>query len=221
MRPDKPFHIHVQDEFWVAIEVSEDGRRWRRMKPEQLPAELEPLKGVEGAFVAYSRSSQNERQASKGALSILQMIGDAGLPIRLVMAKGSLAAVPRDEDEVEAEPDGELSYTNCLLLTLAKGRSSEATIHPNRPLPNLVDLTNDPDERAWTLRIPFNYEELNGDLVIEVLQHNAYYRPLSMFKGVQFMQARLIGTEQHVKFKLSRTKSPDGAKQLRVERVEG
>ena len=66
-----------------------------------------------------------------------------------------------------SEPDGEASYTNILLTTLAKSGDKTKTISiiSGQSLPNLKDLTTDTEEFEYISKLPFRYEKLNADIV--------------------------------------------------------
>jgi hypothetical protein len=68
-----------------------------------------------------------------------------------------------------AEPDGEASYVNCLLTTLAKGPAESVTIEPGKPLPTLAQLATDPDELGWIAELPFQYDRLHAQKVIDII----------------------------------------------------
>jgi len=84
-------------------------------------------------------------------------------------------AVPASTPQAWAfgEPDGEASYINCLLTTLAKsGPGSAAEIMTAAPLPDLSKLTQDADELEWIANLPFRYDQLDAGKAIEVLTKN-------------------------------------------------
>ncbi|HTC86780.1 MAG TPA: hypothetical protein VK686_00710 [Bryobacteraceae bacterium] len=69
-----------------------------------------------------------------------------------------------------AEPDGEASYVNCLLTTLGKaGTGAAAELATDAPLPNLAELTQNPDEREWIANLPFRYDQLDAAKAIDLL----------------------------------------------------
>jgi hypothetical protein len=72
-----------------------------------------------------------------------------------------------------AEPDGEASYANCLLTTLAKGTAESVTIVSGEPLPDLAELTGDPEELDWIAGLPFRYDLLNAGNAIGFLLNTA------------------------------------------------
>jgi hypothetical protein len=68
-----------------------------------------------------------------------------------------------------SEPDGEASYVNCLLTTLAKGSVPSVEIVTGAPVPHLAGLASDPDELDWIASLPFKYEALSAGMVIFTL----------------------------------------------------
>ena len=72
-----------------------------------------------------------------------------------------------------SEPDGEASYANCLLTLLAKSSQESAEIQAGEPVPNLAGFTEDPEELEWVVSLPFRYEALDAQKVIEVLLNAA------------------------------------------------
>jgi hypothetical protein len=83
-----------------------------------------------------------------------------------------LPAVPASTPEgwSYSEPDGEASYVNCLLTTLAKsGAGASAELVTDAPLPNLAGLTQNADELEWIASLPFQYDQLDACKAIELL----------------------------------------------------
>ena len=69
-----------------------------------------------------------------------------------------------------SEPDGEASYVNCLLTTLAKsGAGASAKLVTAAPLPDLTGLTQDAVELEWIANLPFRYDQLDAGKAIEIL----------------------------------------------------
>jgi hypothetical protein len=121
-----------------------------------------------------------------------------------------------------SEYDGEASYTNCLLTTLAKGEGGPALITPGRPLPNLADFATDPDELDWIAGLPFKYDELDADAVIDLLKRAAgwgWHHNLTKSKS---FRTRLVtdggDKSRSVNFTLTLSKDAEGRKQFTVER---
>ena len=68
-----------------------------------------------------------------------------------------------------SEPDGEASYANCLLTTMAKGGAQSVELVPGEAVPDLSALTNNPDELEWIAGLPFRYDLLDAQKVIGIL----------------------------------------------------
>lgn len=120
-----------------------------------------------------------------------------------------------------SEDDGEASYANCLLTTLAKGTSLSAQVASGQALPNLADLTTDPKELDWIAGLPFKYDELDADKVIKIILHAAGWRWYHIFKTKGVLRARLATEHEELKpvsFTLTLTKNTEGRRQLRIER---
>ena len=218
MESTMPFHIHICEN--ADIQVSENGHEWRPVTVDQLEAELGRLKEHPGRFVVYSREPST-RSTPEQILSIFKTIMSARLPIRLVKSKGSLQSA---DENLPPEPDGEVSYANCLLVTLAKARHTSVAIQPGCPVPNLAELAEDPEELLWISKLPFNYDELDAELVTKILLRHAEFRLFSLLSRTRFLRARLALSaheSRFVCFRLSKTKSPDGIKQLYVELSDG
>jgi hypothetical protein len=61
----------------------------------------------------------------------------------------------------DCEPEGERSYANCLLTTLATGSVASVVLSSESPLPDLAGLTQDPEELDWIASLPFRYDQLD------------------------------------------------------------
>ncbi len=119
-----------------------------------------------------------------------------------------------------SEHDGEGNYVNCLLTTLAKGTCPSAQVTSGRELPNLADLTTNPHELDWIAGLPFKYDKLNADEVIEIITRAAGWRWYHFFKTTGVFHARLAteGNLKPVSFILTLTKDAEGRRQLRIEK---
>jgi hypothetical protein len=118
-----------------------------------------------------------------------------------------------------SEHDGEASYTNCLLTTLAKAGGA-AHVTPGRPLPDLAGIATDPDELDWIAGLPFKYDKLNADLVIELLKRVAGWGWVhnTVTKSKSFHTRLIVGEESRfVNFTLSLSKDEAGRKRFTVE----
>jgi len=120
-----------------------------------------------------------------------------------------------------SEHDGEGSYVNCLLMTLAKGTRPSVQVTSGSELPNLADLTTDPQELDWIAGLPFKYDKLNADEVIKIIIQAAGWRWYHFLKTTGVFHARLItGPDEWklVPFTLTLTKDAEGRRLLRIER---
>lgn len=118
------------------------------------------------------------------------------------------------------EPDGEASYVNCLVTTLARGPMKSTRIISGQALPDLSELANDPEELEWISVMPFKYDQLNADQVIEIILGVTKSGLLSIFKPKRILQAKLVdssGNLKDISFKLTVTKNVDGKRQLEIE----
>ena len=121
-----------------------------------------------------------------------------------------------------SEPDGEASYTNILLTTLAKAgyRDKAVTITSGQPLPHPKEFTTDPAELEYISMLPFRYETLNADMVIKIIWDHA--KPanfLDRFQSTRIFKARLAesgGKTRDVSFQLKLSKTVTGKQQLEV-----
>ncbi|HJQ32811.1 MAG TPA: hypothetical protein VJ866_11555 [Pyrinomonadaceae bacterium] len=119
-----------------------------------------------------------------------------------------------------SEFDGEKSYANCLLTTLARGASLEARVTSGLPLPDLATLTTNPDDLNWIAGLPFRYDQLDADEVIETISGIAKWS--GFFKKKGELNAKLALPDgkglMPVRFTLRLTKDDGGRKQLIIER---
>ena len=76
----------------------------------------------------------------------------------------------------QQEPDGESSYVNCLLTTLANCAVVTVKLLPGRGVPPLDQFAATEEERAWTAGLPFRYDSLDADKVSYMLRYLAGYR---------------------------------------------
>jgi hypothetical protein len=70
------------------------------------------------------------------------------------------------------EPDGEVSYVNCLLTTLGKRSPVPVQLCVGEPLPNLTRLAASPTEIEWTTGLPFDYDVLSVEDVIRIIRNS-------------------------------------------------
>ena len=134
-----------------------------------------------------------------------------------------LPVVPSNNEQgwQYAEPDGEPSYANCLLMMLAKGRRPSVQITSGQPLPDLIDFTTDPADLAWVKALPFKYDRLDADKVIDIILQAAGRQRHQLFRTSWVLTARLVDTNKEskmVSFNIKLTKGTGGRRQLQIER---
>lgn len=118
-----------------------------------------------------------------------------------------------------SEYDGERSYANSLLTTLAQGTSPSVLVTSGRPLPDLATLTTNPDQLDWIAGLPFKYDRLDADKVIEAISGLAKWRGLFKNKGEIIARLALPGGKLvPVHFTLKLTVDADRRRQLVIER---
>lgn len=119
------------------------------------------------------------------------------------------------------EPDGEASYANCLMTTIAKAGHTEAVrITAGLPLPDLNRIATDPAELEWVSTLPFQYDKLDAEQVIDILVGLAKPGLLGILTGSRTLQAKLAlpeGKAVDVSFKLTESRTKDGRRQLEIE----
>jgi hypothetical protein len=91
-----------------------------------------------------------------------------------------------------AEPDGEASYANCLLTTLAKGNAKSVVLVPSQPVPDLASLADSEEELDWIAALPFQYAALNAGKVIAVLESASAKAKADMSQKEWLLPAKLV-----------------------------
>ena len=111
-----------------------------------------------------------------------------------------------------SEPDGEASYVNMFLTVLAKenDKTRIVSIVSGKGLPDLSNLTTDPEELDYISTLPFKYNQLDADIVINTI--------LSSSKGTLFNKStrKLKG-----KVALSKDEAIDVSYQLLITNIDG
>lgn len=98
---------------------------------------MNTLKQNSDSAIIYNRENPFQ-DATSEAMEIFKIVQSAKLPIKLVKNKGSNGAG-------ESELDNESSYTNCLLVTLAKSLGSAAIIKSGIGVPDIKNITKNPN----------------------------------------------------------------------------
>jgi hypothetical protein len=119
-----------------------------------------------------------------------------------------------------AEPDGEASYANCLLTTMAKAPKRAVHIAAGSPLPNLAQIATDPGELEWISALPFKYGQLDADQIVDTLVRLAKPDPRGSLGRSLTLTAKLAtsgGQLRDVSFKLTEARTSDGRRRLDIE----
>lgn len=90
-----------------------------------------------------------------------------------------------------SEFNGEASYANCLLTTLAKLETGSVEVVSGSPVPNLAWLTSDPDQLDWIEGLPFNYDQLDANRVIDLILNFAGWRSYEFWKTRGVLRTQL------------------------------
>ena len=121
-----------------------------------------------------------------------------------------------------AEPDGEASYLNALLTTIAKGPRKEITLTWGMGVPNLRPLADRPEELEWIDTLPFRYSLLDGRKVIALALTLAGVKFYQFLKNKgEFKAILALPNDQqfHMRFRVERFKSPEGFTQLTIKKT--
>ncbi len=121
-----------------------------------------------------------------------------------------------------SEPDGEVSYVNCLLTTLAKVSPRPVQVATGAGVPDLTSLTNDPKQLEWIASLPFQYEALDASKVIGIIQKISKWSPAEGATSLGMLQAALAtegGKREKVAFQLTLTQEPGEANRLDIEKT--
>jgi hypothetical protein len=116
------------------------------------------------------------------------------------------------------EPDGEASYTNCLLTTLAKRSPVPVRLTAGSPAPDLSKLALEPQELAWAAELPFKYDALDVAKVIAALQRIAKW-PHSETGRLDAQLATAAGKLEKVSFQLRLGRDAEGHACLDLEKA--
>jgi hypothetical protein len=118
------------------------------------------------------------------------------------------------------EPDGEASYVNCLLTTMAKAPRRSVLIVVGSPLPNLAQIATDVGEQEWVATLPFKYDQLDVEQVMDICLRDAERGILDFFTGSVTLKLQVAVSPSELRdisFKLTEKRSNDGKRQLVVE----
>jgi hypothetical protein len=123
------------------------------------------------------------------------------------------------------EPDGERSYANSLLTTLAKRPPISVELGSDARLPELTGLATLPEEIEWTMALPFDYGALSVQEVIGIISNSPGIRWSPTQDGrtagtVRMKLAEGKGNARDVFFRLLLIDGNPQGRSLRIERVE-
>jgi len=130
-------------------------------------------------------------------------------------------STPSEPEPVEA--NDEQAYANCLLTTLAQNPGQIVVITVGQPLPDLAGLTDDWDQLAWIASYAFQYDQLNSEAVIQLLQELTDFGRLSFLQSRGVLQAALAldnGKLKPVAFRIQRRCGLLGTKQIQLTPTE-
>ncbi len=119
------------------------------------------------------------------------------------------------------EPDGEVSYVNCLLTTLAKRSAIPVQVVAGQPPPDLKKLASDPKEIEWAADLPFQYEALSAEKVMGIIHRLAKWSPVQNQQAAGSLQTKLAaggGPLRSVTFQLVLVKDDGGKYRLSIEK---
>ena len=121
------------------------------------------------------------------------------------------------------EPDGEASYANCLLTTLAKADTpAPVRIASGSPVPGLAQFARDPVQLEWIAELPFRYDTLDANRVIAILHRVVKWSPPDNGESKGVLKAQVAtggGQRQAVSFDLTLGKDAAGNQRLEVVRI--
>jgi hypothetical protein len=185
-----------------------------------------------GVVWYYREDSEHELQPGVNSIiqAVMGILTTVGMPVKLssrpdysdyIDEEGrSISSQDGDAAPKYSEPDGEASYANCLLVTLAKGPRKPVTIVEGKALPDLASLSiDDPNEQEWIAKLPFNYQTLKAHQVIDILLHAAGFRWYKFWKSSGILPALLAlpnNQSRNVAFKLFLSEPTRGARRLRI-----
>lgn len=119
------------------------------------------------------------------------------------------------------EHDGEANYAKCLLTAIAIAQKREAVrISSGSPLPDLSQIAIDPAEWDWVSRLPFKYDKLDAEEVIEIMVGSARPAFLGLLAGSLTLKVPLKlseGKTREVSFRLREFLTRDLRRHLDIE----
>jgi hypothetical protein len=138
---------------------------------------------------------------------------------------GQLRPVVKSDDAQGwrlSEPDGEASYVNCLLTTLAKNAPVPVQVAVSSPVPELARFTSDPQQLEWIRALPFRHEALDAAKVIGIIQRVSKLPPPNGAASTGTLQAQLAtggGKREKVSFQLGLSADAAGRHLLDIRKL--
>jgi hypothetical protein len=89
-------------------------------------------------------------------------------------------------------------------------------------VPELGNLTRDPQQLEWIAGLPFRYDSLDADKVIGIIQRVSKWSPAEGATSLGRLQAQLAtegGKREQVGFQLALSQDAEGKKQLDIEKT--
>jgi len=122
------------------------------------------------------------------------------------------------------EPDGERSYVNSLLTTLAKRDPIPIQLCCDERLPELPKLASSPEEIEWTTALPFDYGALSVEEVIRIVANSPGLKWSPPQEGhvsgtVRMKLAQAGGVARDVSFQLLLIEDGPRGRSLKIQRV--
>ena len=118
------------------------------------------------------------------------------------------------------EPENEASYANCLLTTLTTSKTETIRISVGSPLPYLMAIATGPTMKDWVSTLPFRYDELDAEQVIETMTRVAKRSLFDIFTRSLTLKALVVVPNRgksNAVFKLTQSKSTEGKQQLDIK----
>ena len=121
---------------------------------------------------------------------------------------------------VTTEPENEASYANCLLTTLTSSKTETVLISVGAPLPDLMAFATGPTMKDWVSTLPFRYDELDAEQVIDTMTRIAKRSLFDIFTRSLTLKALVFVPNRgkiNAVFKLTQSKSKEGNQQLDIK----
>lgn len=133
----------------------------------------------------------------------------------------SRVAYPDPDHQPFLGRTGDRAYADLLVELLVGGERPSVEITSGCALPRLADLTNRPADFPRLANLPFKYEDLNADRVIDIVLHEAGWRWYNPFKQTGSVPITVMypdGTMREWKASATLRKDAQGRRQILIER---